>query len=186
MFENLTVLTPIKETADLTEWYRSMSWLLDQTKWLILDSGGGEAFSNVDGYQKLDVSEWRARELLIRKIETPFVLNLDCLNVLPEAYVKEAYTLLSNNGAEVTAIDYEESIGHYGFGTSMWKTPVLRAVYDYPPKALRLQLQDEDGEFHVFRYTICECIYLWNKLYNNGNKFLPLLFKAKNLGASHE
>jgi hypothetical protein len=96
--------------------------------------------------------------------------------------VQEALELLRSGQADVTAIDYEESIGHYGFGTSMWRIDVLREIYDYPPKALELKMKEEPSRWHVFRYTICECIYIWNKLFALKKKFVPLLYKAINLG----
>lgn len=180
---DLTVLTPIKETKSLTEWYNSMSWLLDQVHWIVLDSGGGETLKDkCSEYISKDVDEWTARDILISKTRTTYTLNLDCFNILPIQYIDEALALLEQGKAEVCAIDYTKSIGHYGFGTSIWQTELLKQIYDYPPKALKLKLQDKKGEHHIFRYTICECSYIWNKLMVAKQNFIPLLYKAKNVG----
>lgn len=179
--DKLTVVTPIKETSDISDWYSKMRWLLDDTIWAIIDSGGGEQLKHYCSiYIKKDIPEWEARQLGYTKVTTPFTLNLDVHNILPEKYVAEAISLLESNIAEVCAIDYEESIGHYGFGTSIWNTETLREVYDYPPKALELAIQETKTHVHMYKYSICECTYIWNKLYNQKRRFVPLLYKAKN------
>lgn len=186
MFEDLTVVTPVKETKSLLDWYERMKWLFSEACWIVVDSGGGAELSSIaDLYIKSVFSEWEARELGISKVETSLTLNLDCFNILPEQYVKSAVDLLTNNRADVTAIDYEESIGHYGFGTSIWRTDILREVYDYPPKPLEIKLKDEKGESHIYKHSICECQWMWNRVYSLKKRFVPLLFKAKNNGEQH-
>jgi len=180
---DLTIVVPIKNPKKLDEWLRQMEWLLKEHRAIIIDSGGGEKLEAFSWkYVKKDLTEWEARELGYSFVETPLVLNLDVDTVLPIEYVQEALELLRSGKADVTAIDYVESIGHYGLGTSMWRTDVLKEVYDYPPKALELAMKEEPSHWHVFRYTICECIYVWNKLCALKKKFVPLLYKAVNLG----
>lgn len=180
---DLTIVIPVKNPKKLDEWLEQMKWIFKEHKAIIIDSGGGERLKVYAWkYIKKNLSEWEARELGYSFVETPFILNLDVDTVLPKEYVEEALELLRSGYADVTAIDYEKSIGHYGFGTSVWRTEVLRRVYDYPPKALELALAREPSHFHVFRYTICECIYIWNKaIYQEHVKFIPLLYKAVNL-----
>ena len=180
---DLTIVVPVKNPKKPDEWLQQMEWLLNEHKTIVIDSGGGEKLEAFAWkYVKKDLKEWEARELGYSFVETPFVLNLDVDTVLPREYVQEALELLRSGKAEVTAIDYVESIGHYGFGTSMWRIEVLREIYDYPPKALELKMKIDPSHWHVFRYTICECIYIWNKLCALRKKFVPLLYKAVNLG----
>lgn len=180
---DLTIVVPVKNPKKFDEWLQRMLWLLKDHKLIVIDSGGAESLEPYCWkYIKKDLGEWEARELGYSLVETPFILNLDADTVLLQEYVSEALELLRSGQAEVTAIDYVESIGHYGFGTSMWRTDILREIYDYPPKALELKMKEEPSHWHVFRYTICECTYMWNKLCALKKKFVPLLYKAINLG----
>lgn len=93
-----------------------------------------------------------ARKAAIAKVITPFCLCLDMDTDLPDGYIEEAITLLSQNDKLVCiALDYEKSQGHYAFGTSIWKTKVLKQLYDY-----------KEGT------DVCECIWMNHKVLQAG------------------
>lgn len=184
MLENLTIVTPIKETKSLLDWYNRMKWLLEKTEWTIIDSGGGKELESLCSQYiaAVDVTFYEARKIGYHHVTSPLTLNLDAFTILPQEYVDEALTLLSSKEADCCAIDYEPSLGHYGYGTSMWRTDILNKLYDYVPKLMRVSNRDSKGEYHILEYSFCECNYMWNTLVTSKHKFVPLFYKAKNNG----
>jgi len=105
----------------------------------------------------------KARRECIDKVSTEYVLVLDLDNVLPDQYIEDAIMIMkADTKIAVIALDYEECIGHYGFGTSLWKGEMLKKLYDY---------QDYKGE-------LCECCYLYRKVLQNKYKIETLPYRA--------
>jgi len=181
LLENLTVITPIKETKSLMPWFEQMRWLLKN--WVIIDSGGGENLEPLcTRYIKADTPFYEARKIGYAHATTHYIMNLDAFTIVPEEYVTQALTLLNNGDADCCAIDYLPSLGHYGFGTSIWRTDVLNKLYDYMPRLLQDKAVDSKGEIHTIKMSFCECSYMWNTLVTSKHKFVPLFYKAKNNG----
>ena len=65
----------------------------------------------------------------------------------------------------VVAIDYEKPQGHLAFGTSIWRTEVLKQLYDWESEKV--------GD--------CECIHMWKKVHCAGLQIETLPYRAKHL-----
>jgi hypothetical protein len=167
MFEDLTVVTPTihGQHPHFRVFVESMSWLFKSAKVIVVDSDDGELIKPFCyEYLKIKVPLWEARKIGILKVKTKLTLNLDDTVVITSNYVSEALKLLEMAEVYAVAIDYERLIGHYGFGTSIWKTEILKQIYDWTP------------EKHL-----CECTYMWAKLLRCGGRLETLPFRAKHL-----
>ena len=140
--------------------------LLAQCTVITIDTEGGEQLKEFsDIYEKGIIRMTIARKHAYSLVKTPFILNLDADNILPKGYVDEALMLLQNQeDVAVVAIDYEKCLGHYGFGTSLWRTEVLKAFYDY-----------KEGN------VLCECVYMWRKVHQAKLKIETLPYRAGHL-----
>jgi hypothetical protein len=166
MFNNLTVVIPVKcKPEHLIPFMKEMGWLFKSAKTIVIDSGGGEnlkAYSHV--YIKKDVPLWEARRLGYDAADTKFILNLDSDTILSKKYINEALNLLEKTESIAVAIDYEECQGHYAFGTSLWKTPWLKKLYDW-----------------TNHKRVCECLYMWWKIHQVRQRLETLPYRAKHL-----
>lgn len=183
-FEDLTIVTPIKNPLNLELFIKSMEWLLKKPNLLIVvDSGGGEALRKFCWrYFQKDCRMWEARKLGYAEVKTEFTLNLDSDTVLPLKYMEEALNLLKSDKAEAVAIDYEKLQGHYAFGTSIWKTEILRKLYDYPPNPVEKLIKVGKQEWvTAFQCGFCECTYMWSRLLGSGGRLETLPYRAKHL-----
>lgn len=171
MWKNLvTTVIPVKETGSIMPFFAGNINLLINCLTVVIDSGGGEKFKDFATIyiaRKACLAE--ARKLGFEKVETPYTLNLDMNNVLPFDYLKMALMQHRDPKVAVVAIDYEECLGHYGFGTSLWKTGILKELYDY---------NEHDAG------NLCECQYMWRKVLRAGFKIQTLPQRAKNLGGA--
>jgi cellulose synthase/poly-beta-1,6-N-acetylglucosamine synthase-like glycosyltransferase len=109
-----------------------------------------------------------ARKIGYHFVDTPYILNLDVDTILPQGFIEESLKLLESSiSLTMVAIDYKNPQGHYAFGTSLWKTEILKELYDYTG----------------FKETRrCECLYMIDKLRNAGYKLETLPFRAVHIG----
>jgi len=131
LFDDITIVTPVKRQADLERFKFLESWVKECT--IIIERAG-------------NLSEARKRG--INKVETPFTLNLD-VDCRIDAYVlaKMRAELLKDPRVAVVALDFEQPMGHLGFGCSLWRTTILKDLYNW---------KENDGQ--------CECLYMWNRV----------------------
>jgi hypothetical protein len=106
-----------------------------------------------------------ARRRGINRVTTEFTLCLDADTILPDGYIEAAITLLQkNSNMVVVATDYTKIQGHLAFGTSIWKTEVLKELYDYQERGIGNNL--------------CECLYMWSRVIGNGYSIGTVNYKA--------
>lgn len=182
MFRDLTVVIPVKEPPNLPLFINSMKWLLLNSKVITCDSGGGKCLQEFSWkYIQKQVSMWIARRICYELVETPYTLNLDCDVYLPHEYVLLALETLRTDKAEAIAIHFDPlKTGHLEFGTSLWKSEVLKKLYDYCLE--KHQNVVKVGEMLTTVKTgFCECAYMWRKLKLSGGRLETLPFRAKHL-----
>jgi len=148
--ELITIVIPVKENPEIvSEFISGNSETLKNCNVITIDTDGGKELKKYGTYLKKECSMVLARKIGFSLVKTPFLLNLDVDNILPEHYVEDALDILQQfSNVAVVAIDYETCLGHYGFGTSLWRTEVLKKLYDYE--------QLKEG--------LCECIYMWRQV----------------------
>ena len=138
MSDNLTILMLVNnEKQWIKDRFIEGNWKLLKRPFLHITIG-----PEVKGF-------WKARKEGLKRVESEYVLNLDADTILPEDYIEEAIHLLNvNPQVYAVALDYQFPFtqGHLAFGTSVWRTEVLRRLYNFEP-----------GDQ-------CECIYMWNKI----------------------
>jgi hypothetical protein len=160
---NLSFAVIAKEQSQMVQQFINYyKEFLRKCSLIVVDSQGAEALkSHATVYIKKFLPLDQARSLAISKLETPYALMVDVDTHLPHNYIKEAYTLLLKE-ADVVAIDYNPPQGHLAFGASMWKTEVLKKLYDW-----------RMGSKH------CECIHMWNRIHQNKLKLATLPYTAR-------
>jgi hypothetical protein len=172
---------PVKAPPDLDDFIKGNLSILCVTRKVVVDSGGGESLGQLPNilWLQRQVPMWKARRLGYEEVETPFTLNLDVDTVLPNGYVQESLNILRKNLCEAVAIDYDPPQGHYAFGTSIWRTDLLKKLYDYPPKAVEKLIKVGEQEWiTAFQNGFCECTYMWARLIRSGGKLESLGYRA--------
>lgn len=178
---DLTIVIPVKNPPDLERFIRENFRILSASWKIVIDSGGGEGLSKLPNilWIQRQVPMWEARKIGYEEVKTPFTLNLDADTILPDGYVKDALVLLRENSCDAVAIDYQPPQGHYAFGTSIWRTELLKKLYDYPPKAVEKLIKVGKQEWiTAFQNGFCECIYMWAKLIRSGGLLESVEHKA--------
>ena len=181
---DLTIVIPIKDPPDLQRFVRENLEVLSATKKVVIDSGRGEQLGRLPNtllFQK-QVSMWEARRMGYEEVRAPFTLNLDADTILPNGYVQESLKVLRKNSCDAVAIDYDPPQGHYAFGTSIWRTDLLRKLYDYPPKAVEKLVRVGEREWvTAFQNGFCECTYMWARLIRSEGTLENLGYKATHI-----
>ena len=154
----LTIVIPVKTTRNLDEFIEKNLWWLTWLPVIVIDSGGGEKLQLIaNTYIKKDCSFWEARKYAYELVETPYVMNLDSDVIIPNDYPAHAFKLLEDPNVGAVSLFFE-GMSHFGvleYGISIWKTDLVRKLYDFDAKMLPL-----DGT--------CECTYMWRKLWHFG------------------
>lgn len=166
----ISVVIPVKELPKVVDDFILGNLdILSKCKVIVIDSGGGEALKKHSFIylQYNCVSMSKARRIGYRMVTTPYILNLDSDTILPENFIEYALILLEAKDVAMVAIDYEKLQGHYAFGASLWKTDVLKGLYDYT-------------EFREIGR--CECLYMIDKLRTNKYELETLPFRAYHIG----
>ena len=181
---DLTIVIPVKDPPDLQRFVRENLEVLSASKKVVVDSGGGEQLGRLPNtllFHK-QVPMWEARRIGYEEVRTPFTLNLDADTILPNGYVLGSLNVLRKNSCDAVAIDYDPSQGHYAFGTSIWRTELLKKLYDYPPKAVEKLIKVGEQEWiTAFQNGFCECTYMWARLIRSGGRLETLGYKATHL-----
>lgn len=179
--QDLTIVIPVKDPPDINRFIRENLRILKAYRKIVVDSGGGEKLASLPNTEwiKEDIPFWEARKLGYRRVNTPYTLNLDSDTLLPARYVLEGLNLLREGNCGAVAIDYDPPQGHYAFGTSIWRTQLLRQLYDFPPKAVEKLIKVGKREWvTAFQNGFCECTYMWAKLIRSGNRLETLTYRA--------
>ncbi|MGQ9461152.1 MAG: hypothetical protein ACUVRA_07985 [Candidatus Bathyarchaeaceae archaeon] len=178
---DLTIVIPVKNPPDLQRFVRENLEVLSASKKVVVDSGRGEQLGRLPNtllFQK-QVPMWEARRIGYEEVGTPFTLNLDANTILPNGYVLDSLNVLRKNSCDVVAIDYDPPQGHYAFGTSIWRTELLKKLYDYPPKAVEKLVKVGEQEWiTAFQNGFCECTYMWARLLRSGGKLESMGYRA--------
>ena len=181
---DLTIVIPVKDSPDLQRFVRENLEVLNASKKVVIDSGGGELLGRLPNtilFQR-QVPMWEARRIGYEEVRTPFTLNLDADTILPNGYVLDSLNVLRKNSCDAVAIDYDPPQGHYAFGTSIWRTELLKRLYDYPPKAVEKLIRVGEQEWiTAFQNGFCECTYMWARLIRSGGRLETLGYKATHL-----
>lgn len=175
----ITILIPCCEEDQLVEWsIRANYEILVKYPLIIVDKNGGDKFlllnqqGNLDiQYFAQDTSFWFARRFGLEFVKTKYVLCLDVDTVLPPHYIEDALSILESRPEVVcVAIDYAHPNhqNHLAFGTSIWRTELLKELYDW-----RLTADQQFG--------ICECKYMWQKVEKKKMIVETLSVEAKHL-----
>jgi len=184
---DLTIVIPIKDPPDLERFIRENLKVLSASKKVVIDSGRGEQLGRLPNtllFQKR-VPMWEARRIGYEEVRTPFTLNLDADTILQNSYVLDSLNVLRKNSCDAVAIDYDPPQGHYAFGTSIWRTELLKKLYDYPPKAVEKLIKVGEQEWiTAFQNGFCECTYMWARLIRSGGRLETLGYKATHLKKS--
>ena len=182
----LSIVVPVKNPPNIQAFITGNASLFKNGSLIVVDSGGGEALEKLAKiYVKKDLKFWEARKLGYSHVQTSHVLNLDCDVVAPEDYVEDAITLLETK-ADAVSIFYEDVVhcqGALEFGVSIWKTEVLRRLYDFSMDVV------SDGKivkvgsqaYSTLNNGWCECTYMWRKLKLSSGRLETLSYRAKHL-----
>ena len=179
--QDLTIVIPVKEPPDLKRFLKGNFSILQASWKVVIDSGGGQQLSKLPDtlWIQRQVPMWEARKMGYREVQTPFTLNLDADTILPNSYVQECLNILQKNQCDAVAIDYDTPQGHYAFGTSVWRTELLKKLYDYPPKPVQKLINVGQQEWiTAFQNGFCECTYMWARLLRSGGKLESLGYRA--------
>lgn len=113
-----------------------------------------------------------------------FHFKLDRDVAPPMAYIQEALTLLREDKADAVSIHFDPIYtGHLEFGVSMWKTEILKKLYDFSyglvsdGKIVKVGSQ----AYSTLNNGWCECSYMWRKLRASGGRLETLPIRAKHL-----
>lgn len=183
----LTIVTPVKcgDPSILTAFIEGNMKVLKEHPFVVIDSGGGQSLQSIaTTYLKRNVPFWTARKLGYEYVQTECILNLDSDVIVPKGYIEQALEVLKN--ADAVSIFYEDA-GHcqgaLEFGVSIWKTNVLRELYDFSIDKVMDGKIVKVGSmaFSTLNHGWCECVYLWRKLKENGYKLETLPYRAKHL-----
>jgi hypothetical protein len=180
----VTVVTPVKDPPDVKAFIKGNFTLFCQFPLVVIDSGGGEELKQYSLiYKKADLPMHSARKLGYGDVHTPYTLNLDADTVLPSNFILDALDLLESGSAAVVALDYELLQGHYAFGASLWRSHLLKELYDYSSELAMSNTLEKIGPNIYARLNNgwCECSYMWKKLLDRGHRLETLHQRAKHL-----
>lgn len=182
----LSIVIPIKNPPDLDCFIKGNTLIFSEHPPIVIDSGGGEALEKFASiYKKENLKFWEARKLGYSFADTPYVLNLDADVIVPNVYIEEAVKLLETK-AEAVSIFYEDVAhcqGALEFGCSIWKTEILKKLYDFSMNTVTDGKIVKVGSmaYSTLNHGWCECTYLWRKLKNSGGRLETLPYRAKHL-----
>jgi len=182
----ISIVIPVKNPVCLRDFVQENLWAFKEYPLIVIDSGGGELLQSfAQTYIKKDLKFWEARKLGYQYVKTKYILNLDSDVIIPKGYLKEAIKLLERN-IDAVSIFYED-VGHcqgaLEFGISIWKTDVLKKLYDFSMEKV------QDGKivkvgsmaYSTLNNGWCECTYMWRKLKFYHGRLETLPFRAKHL-----
>lgn len=154
MKDRLTIVIPVKDKEEtVSKFIEGNKNVLSEYKVIVIDTEGGEELKQYsfiyinDLESKYTMS--KARKLGIDLVDTAYIFNLDVDVILPNKYIETLINLLDEDSSiGALSTDYERLQGHLAFGNSIWRTELLKELYDYNNKNKKY----------------CECLYMWGKL----------------------
>lgn len=150
----VTIVIPVKDREEVVRSFvESNIDLLSQFPVIVVNDQGGYPLKRfATHFINCRITLSGARRIGMDLVDTEYILNLDTHVILAPAYINRAVALLDQD-EEIGAIsvDHKKLMGHLGFGQSIWRTKVLKTLYDWT--------REKWG---------CECIYMWGKLNKNG------------------
>lgn len=167
MKNKVSIVIPVKDKEEIvSKFIEGNKDILSKYKVIVVNNKGGDElkqFSHIYINGKDNLSD--ARRIGINLVKTEYILNLDTHVILPKHYINASIILLDTN-KEIGAIsiDHEKLMGHLGFGQSIWRTKLLKELYDWNIDT-----------------NVCECNYLWGKL----NKTKYKLETLSNIRCKH-
>lgn len=185
----LTIVIPVKNPKFLDEFVEQNRKILEKYPVVVIDAGGGERLIRIaDVYVRINVpsSLWDARKLGYEAVDTPFVLNLDSDVVLPTAYIPTALKILQTEKVGAVTMFFKDwitrHIGVLSYGVSIWRTELLKKLYDYNPASLsKTVIKLSPSHFVHVGFPYCECLYMWEKLLKSGYELETVCMRAKHL-----
>lgn len=181
----ITIVIPVKNPKFIDEFIDGNIDVLTNFPVIVVDSGGGEKLGKIAKVHiQKDVKLCEARKIGYGIVETEFIMNLDADVIIPKLYIQEALKALSI--ADAVSIFYEDvnhCQGALEFGCSIWRTDVLRKLYDFSFEIVVSGKIVKVGshKFSTLHNGWCECTYMWRKLKENGFNLETLPFRAKHL-----
>jgi hypothetical protein len=168
---NLTIVIPVSEDPKvIKDFIIGNEKILTENRVIVVNRRGGEElkpFSTI--WFSKESTFWDARREGLDLVETEYTLCLDSDTILPEGYIEEALTILQlRRYVAVVAIDYEDLQGHLAFGTSIWRTVILKDLYDWNKN----RENPSRG---------CECVHMWSKVRRSKFRVETLNMRAKHL-----
>jgi len=90
--QDLTIVIPVKDPPSIDRFIRENLPILKAYRKIVVDSGGGEKLASLPNTEWIreEVPFWEARKLGYRRVNSPYILNLDADTILPVRYVLEA------------------------------------------------------------------------------------------------
>jgi len=151
---NLTIVIPVLEDPKvIKDFIIGNEKILTENRVIVVNRKGGEELKPFSTkWISRESTFWDARREGLDLVETEYTLCLDSDTILPEGYIEEALTILQlRRFVAVVAIDYEDLQGHLAFGTSIWRTVILKDLYDWS--------KNKDNSPKG-----CECVHMWSKV----------------------
>lgn len=189
--KKLTIVIPVKDPKFLGEFMKKNRRYLKKYPVIVVDSnGGGDLKELATVYITKNCTMAKARSLAYSKVETPFVLNLDSDVIIPKRYIVRALALLKKNkDMGAVSIFYKDigSIGALEYGISIWRTELLRELYDYNPIKLKLDIVwIAPGKYTQLEVPYSEHYHMWTRLASKGLRLGTLPFRARHLRGVEE
>lgn len=168
---DITIVIPVKNPFNIEDFIERNEYYLLSEKIIVIDSGGGEELRKyATVYVNSDLTMMEARQVGYSLVETKYILNLDSDMVIPNNYISSAIKKLEEDDKlGAISVLHESPTGylltHLGFGCSIWKTDILKELYDYQPKQFDSHsIQIGPSLYVVVGFPYCECWYMWWKL----------------------
>lgn len=191
MIGDLTIVVPIKNPPDFSAFIDGNRKYLEKFPVIVIDAGGGtELIKYAKLYLVNNVNLTEARKVGYSLVQTPFILNLDCDVLIPDGYIESALELFKRN-KDIGAIsifydNLEHCQGALEFGISIWRTEILKNLYDFSFNKVNdgILMRIGPNIFSSLNNGWYECTYMWRKLKDCELKLETLNFRAKHLGVN--
>lgn len=184
----LSIVIPVKEQVDvITEFILRNKPYLESYNVIIIDSGGGESLKTYSfEYIYKNVPLWEARRIGYDLAKTEYILNLDSDVIIPENYIEKALVKFKEIPKlaciSIFFEDVSKNAGVLEYGVSIWKTDIVRKLYDYNPRQRNQTIvQVSERTFTMTEYPYCECSYMWKRAVKAGYKIETLNMRAKHI-----
>jgi len=156
-------------------------------KLIVIDAGGAEQLEQYATiYKKDSATLFDARRIGYNLAETEFIMNLDSDVTIPVGYIEAALDKFEENPKlAVISIFFEDVTHNAGvleYGISIWRTAIVKELYDYFPKSYSAQvIQVAPNRFTGTKFPYCECSYMFERARGAGYQIDTLPIRAKHL-----